>query len=166
MGKHKTTKHKKCKIWQKKIKMTHRKMLVAKLSLNSTQFQFRLRLALFPPWYSHPATHPSGQVVIILCKDCLNQILILGLIQVYFKTTLRLDWDCCNITSRLLQNYFKITSSVFKTTSRLLQDYFKTISSLLQDYFKKDSLKKMSRIRWGYSNNTSKVLQDYLKALL
>ena len=33
-------------------------LVFAKLSLNPTQFQFRLRLALFPPWSSQPPTQP------------------------------------------------------------------------------------------------------------
>ena len=40
----------------------------AKLSVNSNQFQFRLRLALFPPWSSHPPTQPSRLVTRSLFK--------------------------------------------------------------------------------------------------
>ena len=99
---------------------------VAKLSLNSTQFQFRL-------------------------------ILILELIKVYFKTILRLNHDFCNITSRLLQDYFKAT---------LLQPYFKTLSrQLLTDYLKSLSgkSKTTSRLSWNLFKSTSISFQRQLQ---
>ena len=95
----------------------------AQPQLKSISIQFRLRLALFPLWSSHPPTQPPIR----------NRRYNSSQIQGCFSNTKQLLSDNLKITSRLLQSNLNISDD-FKTKLRLTKDsskkYFKSISMI------------------------------------